>query len=78
MARPGNGSGNASCCAQCGGKKFILKGAALDDTPVTCSNCGAALGLWKTVRVGMLDLLESKPAKGRIARPAIARKAAAT
>ena len=77
MARPTNNSGTDSCCAQCGGSKFILKGAASDDAPVTCLNCGAPLGPWKTIRAGMLDSVENKPAKGRIARPAIARKATA-
>jgi len=66
-----------TCCAQCGGKKFVLKGIATDDAPVTCSTCGAILGPWKTIRGGMLDLIEKEPAKGGIARPAIASKATA-
>ena len=77
MTRPSSNSGNGSMCVHCGGKKFVLKGAASDDAAVTCSNCGATLGAWKTVRAGMLDAVESKPAKGRIASPAIARKATA-
>jgi hypothetical protein len=78
MTRPSSNSGNGSCCAQCGGKKFALKGAASDDTPVTCLDCGSTFGPWKTIRAGMLDSVASQPTKGRIAGPAIARKATAT
>jgi hypothetical protein len=76
MTGPRNHSQTGSYCLQCGGKKFALKGVASDDAPVTCLNCGATLGPWKSIRAGMLDSVE-KPAKGRIARPAIARKASA-
>ena len=78
MARSGNSFGTASGCAHCGGKQFVLKGAASDDAPVTCLNCGAPLGTWKNIRAGMLDPIESEPAKSGVARPVIARKATAT
>ena len=66
------------CCAHCGGKQFVLKGAATDEAPVTCSRCGTDLGPWKTVRIGMLEPLNKKTTARPVADAVLAKKATAT
>ena len=65
-------------CAHCGGKKFVLKGEATDETPVTCSRCGTDLGPWKTVRMGMLEPVKTKTTVRPVGDPVLAKKATAT
>jgi predicted nucleic acid-binding Zn ribbon protein len=49
-------------CLQCGSNKFNVPDHATNDSLVTCADCGAAIGRWGVVRVGILE--EAKEPKG--------------
>jgi hypothetical protein len=59
-------------CPKCGSNNFVVPDPATNDSLVTCAYCGAGIGRWGEVRVGMLD--EVKEDKG--ARKAKQRSAA--
>jgi hypothetical protein len=42
-------------CRKCGSNKFAVPDHATNDSLVTCSRCGAGIGRWGDVRVGILD-----------------------
>ena len=58
-------------CRKCGSNKFVVPDHAIDDSLVTCADCGAGVGRWGDVRVGVLET-----AKETGARHAKAQKAA--
>jgi predicted nucleic acid-binding Zn ribbon protein len=60
-------------CRKCGSNKFAVPDHATNDSLVTCSRCGAGIGRWGDVRVGILD--EAKEEKS--ARKGKRRRAAA-
>ncbi len=60
-------------CRKCGSNKFAVPDHATNDSLVTCSRCGAGIGRWGDVRVGILD--EAKEEKS--ARKGTRRRAAA-
>ena len=53
-------------CRKCGSNKFAVPDHATNDSLVTCSRCGAGIGRWGDVRVGILD--EAKQEKKRTQR----------
>ena len=42
-------------CPKCRRNKFVVPGPATHDSLVTCAHCGAGIGRWGEVRVGILD-----------------------
>src|SRR5215471_11424248 len=49
-------------CPKCGNNEFVVPDPATNDSPVICTSCGATIGPWGEVRVGILD--EVKELKG--------------
>lgn len=45
-------------CGKCGSNKFVVPDHATDDSLVTCALCGAGIGPWGNVRVGILEEAE--------------------
>ena len=42
-------------CHKCGSTRFIVPDHSTDDSLVTCADCGAGIGRWGDVRVGILE-----------------------
>jgi len=40
---------------KCGSNKFVVPDHATDDSLVTCGDCGAEIGRWGNIRVGILE-----------------------
>jgi predicted nucleic acid-binding Zn ribbon protein len=49
-------------CPKCGSNKFVVPDHSTNDSLVTCSRCGAEIGRWGNLRVGILE--EAKEVKG--------------
>ena len=50
-------------CRKCSGNKLIVPDHSTDDSLVTCAGCGAEIGRWGDVRVGILETAEDEGAK---------------
>ncbi len=48
-------------CRECGSNRFIVPDHSTDESLVTCADCGAGIGRWGDVRVGILE--EAKEVK---------------
>ena len=59
-------------CRKCGSNRFVVPDHSTDDSLVTCADCGAGIGRWGDVRVGILE--EAKA----VARPVNAKRRRAT
>jgi predicted nucleic acid-binding Zn ribbon protein len=42
-------------CPKCGSNKFVVPDHSTDDSLVTCAHCGAEIGRWGEIRVGILE-----------------------
>ena len=42
-------------CPKCGSDKFVVPDHSTDDSLVACADCGAEVGLWGDIRVGILE-----------------------
>jgi len=42
-------------CPKCGSDKFVVPDHSTDDSLVTCAHCGAEIGRWGEIRVGILE-----------------------
>jgi predicted nucleic acid-binding Zn ribbon protein len=40
---------------KCGSNRFVVPDHSTDDSLVTCAHCGAEIGRWGDVRVGILE-----------------------
>jgi hypothetical protein len=49
-------------CPKCRSNEFVVPDPATNDSLITCARCGANIGPWGEVRVGILD--EVKELKG--------------
>ena len=49
-------------CRKCGSNKFVVPDHATDDSLVTCADCGAGVGRWGDVRVGVLETAKDEGA----------------
>jgi hypothetical protein len=47
-------------CQKCGSNELTIPDEATDDSPVTCSNCGAELARWGDVQAAMHKTAEEK------------------
>ena len=54
-------------CRKCGSNRFVVPSHSTDDSLVTCADCGAGIGRWGNIRVGILEeaKTEEKGAPGR-------------
>ncbi len=59
-------------CRKCGSNRFVVPDHSTDESLVTCTDCGARIGRWGDVRVGILE--EAKA----VARPVKAKRRRAT
>ena len=59
-------------CRKCGSDRFVVPDHSTDDSLVTCTDCGARIGRWGDVRVGILE--EAKA----VVRPVKAKRRRAT
>ena len=59
---------------KCGSNKFVVPDHATDDSLVACGDCGAEIGRWGNIRVG---ILEEGKAMAQTGRKAKRRRAAA-
>jgi len=55
-------------CRKCGSNKFVVPDHATDDNLVACADCGAGVGRWGDVRIGIVE--EAKA----VARPTKAKR----
>ena len=46
---------------KCGSNKFVVPDHATDDSLVTCGDCGAEIGRWGNIRVGILEEGKARP-----------------
>jgi hypothetical protein len=58
-------------CDKCGGNRITVPDHSTDESIVTCTDCGADLGRWGDLRVGILEVAKKAPlakraAKGRV------------
>ena len=56
-------------CPKCGSNKFIVPAPATDDALVHCGYCGAEIGPWSEVRVGILDEIKQENAARKAKAP---------
>ena len=49
-------------CPKCGSNKFVVPDNSTDESLITCADCGARIGRWGDIRVGILE--EAKEVKG--------------
>jgi hypothetical protein len=62
-------------CHNCGGNRITVPNHSTDESIVTCTSCGADLGRWGTLRLGILESTKTAPAaKAAVVRPALARE----
>jgi len=47
-------------CPKCGSNKFVVPDHSTGDSLVTCADCGAGIGRWGDVRVGILEEAETE------------------
>lgn len=47
-------------CQKCGSNELTIPDEATDDSPVTCSNCGAELARWGDVQAAIHEASEKK------------------
>jgi predicted nucleic acid-binding Zn ribbon protein len=52
-------------CSNCGSNKFVVPDRSTDDSLVTCTDCGAGIGRWGDVRVGILEEAKAVTQTGR-------------
>jgi len=57
-------------CPQCGSNKFVVPDPATNDALVHCGYCGAEIGPWGEVRVGILDEVKEETAARKAKRGA--------
>jgi predicted nucleic acid-binding Zn ribbon protein len=59
-------------CPKCGSNKFVVPDHSTNDSLVTCADCGAEIGRWGDVRVGILEEVKAvaRPAKTKRRRTA--------
>jgi len=57
-------------CPKCGSNRLVVPDHSTDDSLVTCADCGAEIGRWGDIRVGILEeaKTEEKRAPGRKAK----------
>src|SRR5204863_38793 len=57
MAEPIKADTHASPlrCRKCGSNRFVVPDYSTDDSLVTCGDCGAEIGRWGNIRVGILE-----------------------
>ena len=63
-------------CPKCGSNKFVVPDNSTDDSLVTCADCGAEIGRWGNIRVGILEEAKTE-GKGPPRRKVKRRRAAA-
>jgi len=56
-------------CPKCGSNKFIVPAPATNDALVHCGYCGAEIGPWSELRVGILDEIEQEKAARKAEAP---------
>jgi hypothetical protein len=63
-------------CHKCGGNRITVPDHSTDESIVTCTCCGADLGRWGNLRVGILDVAKKTPPRKPAAKSrALAHKA---
>ena len=55
-------------CGKCGSNRFVVPDHSTDDSLVTCADCGAGIGRWGDVRVGILEEAKAVTQTGRKAK----------
>ena len=63
-------------CRKCGSNRFTVPDHSTDDSLVTCAHCGAGIGRWGDIRLGILEEAKTEE-KGPPRRKAKHRRAAA-
>src|SRR6266704_5852044 len=49
-------------CRKCGSNRFVVPAHSTNESIVTCTDCGAEIGRWGDVRVGILEEANRKRA----------------
>lgn len=63
-------------CDKCGGNRITVPDHSTDESFVTCTSCGADLGRWGNLRVGILEMAKKAPPAKPVAKDrALAHKA---
>ena len=55
-------------CRKCGSNRFVVPDHSTADSLVTCADCGAEIGCWGDVRVGILEEAKAVTQTGRKAK----------
>lgn len=50
-------------CGKCGSKELTIPDEPTDDSPVTCSGCGAEVARWGDVKAAVQEAAEKKAAE---------------
>jgi hypothetical protein len=80
VTEPGLGdAGPPLRCHNCGGNRITVPNHSTDESIVTCTSCGADLGRWGTLRLGILEVAKKAPAaEAAAAGPVLAREPSGT
>jgi len=55
-------------CRKCGSNRFAVPAHSTNESIVTCTDCGAEIGRWGDVRVGILEEAKAVTQTGRKAK----------